>query len=117
MLVSAATLFVGLATHDAGLFHIAGAVWALPILLSLVGLGLTYMLFTHYRFCIERIIVMENIMNCYDTSKLPAVFGGGSFNPSSLMKLPVTPPPSAKFFFALHTLLILVSVTLVTLAK
>lgn len=117
LLISASSLFVGLAFRDATGFRKVAAFLCVPILLSLIGIVLTRTLFKLYALSIERLIRLENLLNCYDGSKMEAIDGRGPLLPPILMTLPVRVPASARFFFALHSALIFVYVASIVLLR
>jgi hypothetical protein len=89
---------------------------AVPMILALIGLALTRTLFSLYAACIERLIRYENLLNCYDDTKLSTFDNVGSLLEPSLHRLPVAPPASVRFFKYLQLLLLAVYVGLVALA-
>jgi hypothetical protein len=102
VLVSASILFVGLAVRERLPGLLGPALLAMPILLSLVGVGLTRTLFGLYADSVERLIRFENVLNCFDSTKLRDVDSCGSFLPRSLMTLPIHSPASVRFFYVLY---------------
>src|SRR5262245_7749557 len=65
-LISASSVFVGLALGNSVSLGGAALFIAVPIILSVLGLALTQTLFSLYAACITRLIRYENLLNCYD---------------------------------------------------
>ena len=116
LLISASSVFVGLALKDSVSLRRALAFLAVPMILALVGLALTRTLFSLYAACIERLIRYENLLNCYDDTKLTTVDGVGSFLEPSLHRLPVRQPASVRFFIYLHLVLLAIYAGFIALA-
>jgi hypothetical protein len=112
LLVSAASLFVGLALRDSHPSQKVLALLSVPVLLSIVGILLTRTLFKLYASCVERLIAYENALNCYAPLKTLSMPWGSSLLPPAMMALPVKLPLSARFFLGLHSLLIVIYVAL-----
>ena len=117
LLVTAASVFSGLALRDDAVLHRVFALFGVPVLMSVVGIFLTRTLFKLCALCIERLIAYENALNCFDSSKLVALPWGGSLVPAALMRLPVRMPASARFFVGLHLLLVITYVLLVVFLR
>jgi hypothetical protein len=117
LLISASSLFVGLALRDATGFTKVAALLCVPILMSLIGIVLTRTIFRLYAISIERLIRLENLLNCYDGTKMEEIDGAGPLLPPLLMALPVRVPTSARFFFMLHSILIVIYGTAVGLLR
>jgi hypothetical protein len=105
LIVSASLIFVGLAFGDKISGLQASLILAVPILMSLVGLGLTETLFKLYASCILRLVRLENLMGCYDASRFDSIDRSGPLLPREMLYLPGLRPTSVKFFLMLHSLL------------
>jgi hypothetical protein len=117
LLVSAASLFVGLALRDGQPSQKVLALLLVPVLLSVVGLLLTRTLFKLYDSCVQRLIAYENVLNCFAQLKSLSMPWGSSLLPPTMMALPVKLPLSARFFLSLHSLLIVVYVALAAILR
>jgi hypothetical protein len=117
LLVSAASLFVGLALRDNQPTQKVLALLGVPVLLSVVGIMLTRTLFKLYASCVKRLIAYEDVLNCFTPLKKLTLPWGASLLPPTLMALPVKLPLSARFFLSLHSLLIVVYVVLAAILK
>jgi hypothetical protein len=67
-------------------------------LLAILGFFLLRMLFGLYSVTVERMIRLETILGCFDAEIGNAIDGNGPLLHTELAKLPVTEPPSVRFF-------------------
>lgn len=106
LLVSSGLIFLGLglnkdmsARYAIGIFVAAG-------LVSATGILLTATLFKLYASCVNRMMRLENLLNCFDPVRFNTVDGLGALLPKELARFPVQAPPSVRFFFGLHAVFI-----------
>src|SRR5262249_34568773 len=116
-LISASSVFVGLALGGSISLGRAALFIAVPMVLSVLGLALTQTLFSLYAACITRLMRYENLLNCYDDTKIRTVDAIGSFLEPALRKLPVARPASVRFFSGVQVVLLAIYVGLVVVAK
>jgi cytochrome c biogenesis protein CcdA len=83
-----------------------------PILLSSVGLALVRTLFKRYAISIERLIRYERILGCFDPVVGKALDGGEALLPDFLQRVPISQPPSVRFFYFVFALQIVTFVVL-----
>lgn len=112
LLVSAASMFAGLALRGGNPKVKSVMLFGVPVLMSIVGVFLTRMLFKLYAIHVQRLIAYEDTFNCYAPLKVPSLPWGGSFLPGQLMTLPVKMPASGRFFLVLHAILVVTYATL-----
>jgi hypothetical protein len=113
MLISASLIFVGIAFTDRVGPRKTALILSAPVLMALVGMVLTRTLFGPYGGCLRRLIRLENLLNCYDETKLSGLDDNGSMLETSLMSLPVALPMSARFFVGLYMLLMIIYLALI----
>jgi hypothetical protein len=106
LIVSACLIFVGLAFGDKVTASQSLALMAIPIGMAVIGIVLTRTLFNLYAACIERMIRLEDILGCFDSTKLQQIDGKGPLLSVELMALPVKAPTSVRFFIGMHVLLV-----------
>lgn len=115
LLVSASLIFVGLAFGENVSTLQARIILAIPILMAFAGLTLTETLFNLYASCIARLIRIETLLGCFDSTRFEAIDNGGPLLSPALAELPVRHPTSARFFLGLHILLVGVYLALLAL--
>jgi hypothetical protein len=106
LLVSASMVIVSVVFRDAHTFARSAILLVVPILMSAVGFALTGLLFRMYSQTIERLIRIENLLDCYDPARFHAIDGKGPLLPLLLGTLPVRRPITVLFFYYLHGSLI-----------
>jgi hypothetical protein len=105
LLITASLIFVGVAFDDGVTTVQSTVMLVIPILMSAVGLALTQTLFRLYADCIERMIRMEHLLNCYDPNRFSAGDGQGSLLYADMGRIPVRRPASVMFFIWFYVLL------------
>ena len=113
--VSASTVFIGLSFKEGSTTIRFLPLLITPILMSVIALLLTRSLFSLYANCVLRLILYENLLNCFVPRKIPTTLWNGRLLPTTMAELPVRWPASARFFRVLHISL-LVSYVLAALA-
>lgn len=106
LLISASLIFVGLAFGNNVSTAEAVMILGISLMMTIVGIALTQTLFGLYASCIERMIRLEHLLDCYDGDKFADIDGKGPLLAKALAVLPVRRPASVRFFFGLYVLLI-----------
>lgn len=112
LLVSSGLIFLGLGLNKDMSARYALGIFVAAAIISATGILLTRTLFKLYASCVARMMRLENLLNCFAPGRFDAVDGQGPLLPRELARLPVTAPPSVRFFFVLHTAFIVTFVVL-----
>lgn len=106
LIVSASLIFVGLAFGEKIKLHESYALLAIPVIMAIIGLVLTLTLFRLYADCIERLVRLEKLLGCDDSTRMRDIDGKGPLVPGDLHLIPVRKPTSVRFFVGLHITLL-----------